>query len=474
MSAATQQPAAAQSAESVAKVAQVITVRIEGATQGSGVLVKRDGNRYTVLTAWHVVAGQRPGEELAVYTSDARAHAVDSSSIRQINGADLASLTFASDENYAIARLGRGLEINIGSRLYVGGFPLPTSAVPSRLFRFLEGLSIASTSKGSVSGYELLYSNPTLPGMSGGPVMDARGLLVGIHGRAETDSQLTEQQGVAVKTGSNQGIPIDLFQSVENFANSTQVTPQTVNKPISPNVEPLSKEKSEKGGAPQDLINDLTLIAAVNSCELARNEGLEIQKTLTTSAKASTYVVNANYNGIISGAGKLASQQLVNDSLIASTAEVSQGCGSKLNQADLSFIEEIKKPALSAGVAFSPASRFRKSSMAPIVRMNDLALAAAVNVCELAGARKVPAQNAVISNAKAITYLVTSVYGSEIAGTGKLEASQIVNGTIVQIVGRVKQGCYAKITDADKKFVDEVIAQFTAHRLTSSNRRSRR
>jgi uncharacterized protein YcfJ len=94
--------------------------------------------------------------------------------------------------------------------------------------------------------------------------------------------------------------------------------------------------------------------------------------------------------------------------------------------------------------------------------MNDLALAAAVNVCELAVDQKLPVQNGVISNAKAITYVVSSVHGSQIAGTGKLEASQIVNGTIVQIVARVKQGCYAKITTADKKFVDDVIAEFTA------------
>ena len=94
--------------------------------------------------------------------------------------------------------------------------------------------------------------------------------------------------------------------------------------------------------------------------------------------------------------------------------------------------------------------------------MNDMSLAAAVNVCELAVEQKVPVQNAVISNAKAITYVVTTVHGGQIAGAGKLEASQIVNGTIVQIVGRVKQGCYPKITTADKKFVDDVIAQFSA------------
>ena len=94
--------------------------------------------------------------------------------------------------------------------------------------------------------------------------------------------------------------------------------------------------------------------------------------------------------------------------------------------------------------------------------MNDLALAAAVNVCELAVEQKLAVQNAVISNAKAITFVVTTAHGGQIAGSGKLEAAQIVNGSIVQIVGRVKQGCYAKITAADKKFVDEVIAQFTA------------
>ncbi|MCP9908905.1 hypothetical protein KBZ15_03100 [Cyanobium sp. BA20m-p-22] len=127
----------------------------------------------------------------------------------------------------------------------------------------------------------------------------------------------------------------------------------------------------------------------------------------------------------------------------------------------------IGAPALLGATALLGAPALAQSAAAPakpvsIETMNDLALAAAVNVCELAVEQKLPVQNGVISNAKAITYVVSTLHGSEIAGTGKLEASQIVNGTIVQIVGRVKQGCYAKITDADKKFVDEVIAQFTA------------
>ena len=113
-------------------------------------------------------------------------------------------------------------------------------------------------------------------------------------------------------------------------------------------------------------------------------------------------------------------------------------------------------------LAQSGAAAAAAAKPASVETMNAMALAAAVNVCELAVEQKVPVQNAVISNAKAITYVVTATHGGQIAGAGKLEAAQIINGTIVQIVGRVKQGCYPKVTAADKKFVDEVIAEFTA------------
>ena len=59
-------PAVAQDSSAVARIAKAITVRIEGATQGSGVLVKQEGNRYTVLTAWHVVKFKKQREEMAI------------------------------------------------------------------------------------------------------------------------------------------------------------------------------------------------------------------------------------------------------------------------------------------------------------------------------------------------------------------------------------------------------------------------
>ena len=206
-----QAPSKAQSAEAVAKVGQAITVRIEGATQGSGVLVKRDGNRYTVLTAWHVVSGQRPGEELDIYTPDGHRHQMEQGSIKRLGEVDMAVLSFSITNSYEVAQVGDVKSVSSGSGVYVAGFPLPTSAVPTRLWRFLKGDVIANATVPIPNGYQLLYSNPTLPGMSGGAVMNAQGQLVGIHGQGETDSKMSEQQGVAVKTGTNQAVPIAYY-----------------------------------------------------------------------------------------------------------------------------------------------------------------------------------------------------------------------------------------------------------------------
>ena len=213
-----QTPAQAQSAEAVARVAQAITVRIESATQGSGVLVKREGNRYTVLTAWHVVSGHRPGEELDIYTPDGQRHSVVQGSIKRLGDVDMAVLTFTSSGTYETARVADAKSVSMGNAIFVAGFPLPSSAVPTRLLRFLKGDVIANAKVAIPDGYQLLYSNPTLPGMSGGAVLDAQGQLVGIHGRGETDIKLSEKHGVAVKTGTNQAVPIAYYSQYASGA----------------------------------------------------------------------------------------------------------------------------------------------------------------------------------------------------------------------------------------------------------------
>ncbi len=205
----------AQDASAVARIAKAITVRIEGATQGSGVLVKREGNRYTVLTAWHVVSGNRPGEELAIITPDGKEHQLEQGSIERLGEVDMAVLTFSRSSAYEVASIGDVKSVSSGNPIFVSGFPLPTSAVPSSIWRFLDGKVIANATVAIPDGYQLLYSNPTLPGMSGGSVLNGQGKLVAIHGQGETDAEMTEQSGVAVKTGTNQAVPITYYKQFD-------------------------------------------------------------------------------------------------------------------------------------------------------------------------------------------------------------------------------------------------------------------
>ena len=60
--------------------------------------------------------------------------------------------------------------------------------------------------------------------MSGGPVFDEQGGIAGIHGQAEIDSAQTQKEGVAIKTGTNQAIPISYLKLFKNNT-ETQIDP---------------------------------------------------------------------------------------------------------------------------------------------------------------------------------------------------------------------------------------------------------
>jgi len=215
--------AQAQSQEAVGKVAQAITVRIEGATQGSGVLVKRDGNRYTVLTAWHVVSGQRAGEELDIYTSDGQRHPVEQGSIKQLGKVDMAVLTFSSQNTYMVSVPNAQTDIESGSNVCIAGYKLDQN-----IRRVLNcGKLVANATVGLENGYQLLYRARTSTGMSGGAVLGPRGELIGIHGRGQRRNVRPEEitfDGPPKKTDINEGVPIHYYAM---FISANDVLPRS-------------------------------------------------------------------------------------------------------------------------------------------------------------------------------------------------------------------------------------------------------
>ena len=193
--------------------ARAITVRIEGATQGSGVLVRHKGNTYTVLTAWHVVAGQQPDEELEIVMPDGEKHRVTKGSIVHLGDVDMAIMHFSSAMSYPVAKIYSDRSLKPGMPVYVYGYTSWMSPSRPAEARAESGILKASVDAPVADGYQLFYSNQTLPGMSGGPVLDDLGQLVGIHGRAEESSLVETRDGKAVATTTNKGVPISYYMN---------------------------------------------------------------------------------------------------------------------------------------------------------------------------------------------------------------------------------------------------------------------
>jgi S1-C subfamily serine protease/lipoprotein NlpI len=203
--------AATKTATEIAETARTITVLIsDGQMQGSGVILQRQGNVYTVLTAAHVV---KAPSSYKITTPDGQEYlAIDSSRRIATGKIDVAVIKFKSASKYPTATLGNCHALRSGMDLYVAGFPAATRVLTKSVFVFREGRVSANSDRTFENGYSLVYSNDTLPGMSGGGVLNVNGEVVAIHGRGDRE-QLADGT-IGTKTGFNVGIPIDRVATI--------------------------------------------------------------------------------------------------------------------------------------------------------------------------------------------------------------------------------------------------------------------
>jgi tetratricopeptide (TPR) repeat protein len=208
--------ATALSPVEVGKIAKSVTVSIDSETSlGSGVTIDKQGNTYTVLTAAHVV--RNLNQKFKLTTPDGKSYPLLVTNIKATNDADLAIVKFQSTANYPIAKLGKVETASEGSIVYVAGFPLATTAISESIYNFTEGKVTANANRPLTGGYSLVYSNNTLPGMSGGPVFNEAGETIAIHGKGDVQESTQSSninENIRIKTGFNLGIPIDTFRQL--------------------------------------------------------------------------------------------------------------------------------------------------------------------------------------------------------------------------------------------------------------------
>lgn len=216
----------AQDRRGIVELAEKVTVRIiTPGSPGSGVIVRKTGNTYIVLTAAHVIKETNPGEEAYIQTFDGEQHQVDTSSIRIGRNVDLALVVFQTEKKYRLAELGDSKSIARLDEIYVAGFPLPDQGITNPSFTIDSGK--VNSIGAQKDGYEITYTAVTKPGMSGGPVLDSTGKLVGIHGRASGDVI----NGVREKSGFNLAIPINTAISQFSLKTLKASTPKQQSSP---------------------------------------------------------------------------------------------------------------------------------------------------------------------------------------------------------------------------------------------------
>jgi serine protease Do len=216
----------------VAKIAHLVTVRIlSDSGSGSGVIVRRVGETYTVLTNDHVVADTST-QNYKILTADGKTHVAKKVKSLQESQLDVALVEFTSSQGYHMVEMENSQRLRLGDKVYAAGFPNwrwvkvkeieNTRKLGLQAFQLTEGKVGMLPQQSMQEGYQLGYTNEIAQGMSGGPVLNIWGKLVGINGRSKyplagidafefVDGSLPTQHGFRKMEALSWGIPVGVF-----------------------------------------------------------------------------------------------------------------------------------------------------------------------------------------------------------------------------------------------------------------------
>lgn len=190
---------------------------------GSGVIIAREANYYDVLTVAHNFDDNKSDclddkdkiDNYVVTIYDGQSYAIEN--VQIFRAFDLAVFRFRSNNNYPLANfLDEQRNFNLrddlmsfGSTIYVSGFPQSAEDLRVVSGKIKENFEPSPKDKEICfsGGYSLKYIaddiNSIDYGMSGGPILNTNGDLIGIHGR-------TSELSTEIKLG----IGIDVFWNV--------------------------------------------------------------------------------------------------------------------------------------------------------------------------------------------------------------------------------------------------------------------
>ena len=162
---------------------------------GSGFIIEREGNKYIAITNQHVLrAGEAP---YRIETSDGKIYRAKVADVEVEDlQYDLAILEFEADAVYPTATIVNSRYLEVGEPVFAAGFPygeldINIDRSTSASFDTKDNLELA-LKQGRVvivldraleEGYQIGYTNDVRKGMSGGPLLNSQGEVVGVNGK---------------------------------------------------------------------------------------------------------------------------------------------------------------------------------------------------------------------------------------------------------------------------------------------------
>ncbi len=237
-----------KTASEINTLAKSITVKVSATDQwGSGILVSQKDKVYTVVTNHHVI---KKGKNYQIQTEDKIKH---KGRLKNINVGknDLAVLEFESETKYAIACLNNETSQK-NDLVFASGYPLEANLNKDNGFVLTTGnitlisdKDIPNFKEENTGGYRIGYTNDIQNGMSGGPVLNSQGQVIGINGRHQPlfkkkPSQSDDSFAIPIQTFI-QLIPpndINILIVKNNIPKNTSSSTNDSNQ--NPNVNPTS------------------------------------------------------------------------------------------------------------------------------------------------------------------------------------------------------------------------------------------
>lgn len=191
------------------------------ASEGSGVIYKKDGNTAYIVTNTHVIAGAKQIDIQLSSGEKIKGELVGSDTY-----SDIAVIKIAADKVTTVAEFADSDSINVGETAIAIGSPLGTLYANSVTQGIVSSLSRTVTSKSedgqTISTNAIQTDTAINPGNSGGPLINIQGQVIGI-----TSSKITSTSSVSNVSVEGMGFAIpsnDAIAIINKLETSGKVT----------------------------------------------------------------------------------------------------------------------------------------------------------------------------------------------------------------------------------------------------------